>query len=92
MLLCLRAVARSGDAVAVESPTYYGLLQLLESLAIKVYEVPAHAGSGLDLAHLEDLLRGQRLAAVLAIPNFNNPLGSLMSDEAKEKLMLAFGK
>jgi DNA-binding transcriptional MocR family regulator len=87
LLLCVRAVARAGDAIAVESPTYYGLLQLLESLEIRVFEVPGSSATGLDLVRLEELMRAQRLAAVLAIPNFNNPLGSLMPDDAKEKLV-----
>jgi DNA-binding transcriptional MocR family regulator len=29
--LALRAVAQAGDVIAVESPTFYGLLQVLES-------------------------------------------------------------
>src|SRR5688500_9720480 len=72
LLLCLRAVVKAGDAVAVESPTYFGLLQLLESLAVRVFEIPAQPRTGLDLGELEAVMKTQRLAAVLAMPNFNN--------------------
>jgi DNA-binding transcriptional MocR family regulator len=85
--ICLRAVARRGDTVALESPAYYGLLQLIESLGIRAIEIPAHPRSGMDLDVLEEVLSRHRIKACLAIPNFNNPLGSAMPDEAKERLV-----
>lgn len=87
LMLSLRAVARAGDTVAIESPAYYGLLQLVESLGIRALEIPAHPGLGMDLTCLEDALGRHKLAAVLATPNFNNPLGSAMPEEGKEKLV-----
>jgi DNA-binding transcriptional MocR family regulator len=33
--LCLRAVAKPGDVVAIESPTYFGVLQAIESLVLR---------------------------------------------------------
>jgi DNA-binding transcriptional MocR family regulator len=85
--LALRAVAKPGDVVAVESPAYYGLLQLIESLGIRVVEVPVLPGTGMDLDALEEALRTQRIAAVLAVPNFSNPSGTRMPDENKERLV-----
>jgi len=85
--LSLRAVTRAGDTVAVESPTYYGLLQLIESLELRALEVPTDARTGLDLAALEALLGRHPIKAVLAIPSFGNPLGSLMPDEGRERLV-----
>ena len=70
--LCLRAVARAGDTVVVESPAYYGLLQLIEGLGMRALEVPAHPRDGMDLAALEDALRQHRVKACLAVPNFSN--------------------
>ncbi|MBL8720056.1 MAG: PLP-dependent aminotransferase family protein [Myxococcales bacterium] len=85
--LALRAVTQPGDVIAVESPTYYGLLQLIESLGLRVVEIPAHPGVGLDLAALEEALAQHRVRAVLAMPNFNNPLGSLMPEANKKELV-----
>jgi DNA-binding transcriptional MocR family regulator len=85
--LCLRAVARRGDTLALESPTYYGLLQLIESLGIRAIEIPAHPRTGMDLDVLEEVLSRHRIKACCAIPNFNNPLGSVIPDEAKERLV-----
>ncbi|MCC6558391.1 MAG: PLP-dependent aminotransferase family protein [Polyangiaceae bacterium] len=90
--LCLRAVARRGDTVAVESPMYYGILQLLESLGVRVLEIPARPGAGMDLDALDDALARHPIKAVLAIPNFSNPIGSLMPDEAKERLVEALAR
>jgi DNA-binding transcriptional MocR family regulator len=87
LTLCVRAVAQAGDTVAVESPAYYGLLQLIESLGIKAIEIPAQPRLGMDLDALEETLSRQRIKACLAIPNFNNPLGSAMSDASKERLV-----
>jgi DNA-binding transcriptional MocR family regulator len=85
--LCLRVVARRGDTVAVESPAYYGLLQLIESHGIRVIEIPARPRAGMDLDVLEEVLGRHRIKACLAIPNFSNPLGAAMPDEAKERLV-----
>lgn len=85
--LCLRAVANAGDTVVVESPAYYGLLQLIESLEMRALEVPAHPRDGLDLSALDDALRTQRVSACLCVPNFSNPLGSAMPDAAKKELV-----
>jgi len=87
LALCLRAVARPGDVIAVESPSYFGTLQQIEELGLKVVEIPMHPRDGLDLAALARAVKTRRLAACLAVPNFNNPLGSLMPDENKRQLL-----
>jgi DNA-binding transcriptional MocR family regulator len=87
MHLCLRAVSRAGDTVAVESPSYYGLLQLIESLGMRAVEIPVHPTTGMDLGLLEDAVRRHRPTACLASPNFSNPIGALMPDDAKRALV-----
>ena len=86
LALALRAVTKPGDIVAVESPTYFGILQLLEDLRRRVLEIPMHPETGLDLDALESAMKHDRIAAVVAVPNFSNPLGSLMPDIAKARL------
>jgi DNA-binding transcriptional MocR family regulator len=85
--LCLLAVARPGEAIAVESPAYYGTLQTVEALGLKVIEVPCQPETGMDLDELERRVDRHRAKAVLAVPNFSNPLGSCMPDAAKERLV-----
>ena len=87
--LALRAVTQPGDTVAVESPTFYGLLQILESLNLRVMEVPASAHTGINLAALQLLLQGpERIKALIVIPNLHNPLGSIMPDANKARLVM----
>ncbi|WP_433738778.1 PLP-dependent aminotransferase family protein [Pseudomonas putida] len=86
--LALRAVTRPGDTVAVESPTFYGLLQILESLNLRVLEVPATTHGGINLPALEHVLQGpERIKALIVIPNLHNPLGSIMPDAHKARLV-----
>lgn len=85
--LCLRAVTRPGDAVAVESPCYFGILQLVETLGLRAVEIPLHPRTGMDLDVLDRALREHGVRACLTTANFHNPLGSLMPDEAKARLV-----
>lgn len=76
--LALRAVARRGDTIAIESPTFYGILQGIEALGLKALELPTHPRDGIDLDALQQALATQPVAAILLVPSFNNPLGSNM--------------
>lgn len=87
LALCLRAVTKPGDFIAVESPTYFGVLQQIEELGLKVQEIPMHSRDGMDLDALEHALNRRRITACLAVPNFNNPLGSLMPNANKQRLV-----
>jgi DNA-binding transcriptional MocR family regulator len=84
--LALRAVTKPGDVVAIESPTYFGILQLLEDLRLRALEVPTDPVNGIDLAALQKSVRAERIAAVVCVPNHSNPLGAVMPDGAKEEL------
>ncbi len=85
--LCLRAVTQPGDVVALESPTFFGYLDLIESLGLRVLEIPTHAATGLSLPALELALDTQPIKVVLAAPTLSNPLGSVMSLAAKKALV-----
>lgn len=85
--LCLRAVAKPGDIIAIESPTYYGILQTIEVLGMKALEIPTHPRDGVCLDELREALDEHDVRACLFVPTFNNPLGSLMPDEKKKLLV-----
>ncbi|WP_431096047.1 PLP-dependent aminotransferase family protein [Polaromonas aquatica] len=86
--VALRAVAQPGDTVAVESPTYHGLLQILESLGLRALEIPTSPKLGISVEALDLAFQTHdRIRAVVVIPNFHNPLGSVMPDTEKEKLV-----
>jgi DNA-binding transcriptional MocR family regulator len=87
LALCLRAVTKPGDVVAIESPAYFGVLQIIESCGLKAVEIPMHPRDGMNLDALERGLKTRRIAACLAVPNFSNPLGSLMPSANKQRLV-----
>jgi len=86
--LALRAVTRPGDVVAIESPTYFGVLQIIESLGLKALEIPTSPRAGLSVDAL-DLATRKRGAvkALVVMPNFSNPLGCLMPDAQKRRMV-----
>ncbi|RJF95159.1 PLP-dependent aminotransferase family protein [Noviherbaspirillum saxi] len=85
--LCLSAVVRPGDAVIIESPTFYGALQALEGLGLQAIQVPTHPRDGIDLAELAAALKRHQPKACWLMTNFQNPLGSLMPDEKKKAVV-----
>lgn len=87
LTLALRAVTRRGDTVAIESPTYFGLLHLLESLELRAFELPTHPLHGIELGALERAVGSGSIGACLLSSSFNNPLGCTMSEDAKTKTL-----
>lgn len=85
--LCLRAVAKAGDTVAVESPVYYGTLQTIEQLRMKAIEIPTCPTRGLSPDALKRALERWKIKACLIVPNFSNPTGALMPDIHKKRLV-----
>lgn len=85
--LCLQAVARPGDTVIVEAPTFYGALQALERQGLKALEVPTHPRTGVDLDAMESAIKRHRPKACWLMTQFQNPLGSLMPDDKKRQLV-----
>ncbi|MGR5141138.1 PLP-dependent aminotransferase family protein [Photobacterium sp. DNB23_23_1] len=77
--LSLQAITSTGDIVLVESASYFGNLMLLESLGLRVIEIPASPVTGIHLDALEQALKEWSVKAILINPSFNNPTGYVMS-------------
>ena len=85
--LCLQAVAKPGDVIAVESPTFYAMLHAIERMGMKAIEVSTHPEHGIDIEALAAIVASQPVAACMVMPNFQNPLGFQMPDERKRELV-----
>ena len=81
LFLALRAVAKPGDVIAVESPAYFGVLQSIEGLGLRALEIPAHPRTGLDVSAFEETVRSQPVRALMICPTVSNPLGAIMEDD-----------
>jgi DNA-binding transcriptional MocR family regulator len=85
--LCLMAVTRPGDVVAVESPGFYAALQAIERLDLRAVEIPVDPVTGLDLDALADALKKHPIRACWFMTNFQNPTGVTLSLEKKKSLV-----
>lgn len=84
--LCLQAVTKPGDIVAVESPTFYAILQILQRLQLKAIEIPTHPTTGIDLNILAETIRTSDIKACCFMTTFQNPTGATLSNEDKKQL------
>lgn len=87
LVFCLKAVTEPGDTVAIESPTYFGIFNVLQNLGLKALEVPVHPTTGLDITYLQRALETVKIKACLFVTCFNNPTGCDMSDENRQQLV-----
>ena len=92
LVFCLKAVTEPGDTVAIESPTYFGISNVMKSLGLKVLEIPVDPEDGADIEYLEDALETVNVKACLFVPNFCNPIGALMPDHRKKQLVELLAK
>jgi DNA-binding transcriptional MocR family regulator len=85
--LCLQTVARPGDLIAIESPAFYAVLEAIQRNGMRAVELPTSARDGIDLAALDAALQRHPIKACWIMPNFQNPLGSLMPEQKKRELV-----
>lgn len=87
LVFCLRAVTKPGDTVAIESPTYFGIFNIMLSLDLKALEIPVDPDTGIDIDYLTRAMNEVDIKACLFVTNFSNPAGSCMPDERKQQLV-----
>ncbi len=87
VLLALRATCEPGDVVAVESPTYFGILSMVQELGLKVIELPVRAGGGVSVDAMAEAFASHPVKACVLQPNFQNPLGAVISDSDKKRIV-----
>ncbi|GEC72875.1 DNA-binding transcriptional regulator, MocR family, contains an aminotransferase domain [Flavobacterium flevense] len=85
LFYCLITVTNPGDTIAIESPVYFGILQMIKSLGLHIIELPTHPTTGIAIDDLKKVL--PKISACCFVTNFNNPLGSCMPDENKKELV-----
>ncbi|AYN01818.1 PLP-dependent aminotransferase family protein [Chryseobacterium sp. 3008163] len=88
LYIALASVTQSGDVIAVESPCVFSVLEVISNLKLKIIEIPVYYKTGFDVDYLKDILNKSNIRTVVLTPNFHNPTGILMSDEAKKELAL----
>ncbi|MBJ7539220.1 PLP-dependent aminotransferase family protein [Marinomonas transparens] len=87
LMLSLQAVANAGDTIAIESPTYHGILQAIEVLNLKAIEVPCLSEGGIDLDLLDKAAMEWDIKACIVTPNNQNPTGASLSSPSRKRLI-----
>lgn len=84
--LISRVLARPGDEVVIENPTYPGALGVFCGRGTKYVGLPVGT-SGPDLDLLEDLLAQRRPKLIYVVPSYQNPTGVTMDLKARHRLI-----
>jgi len=86
MALVADVLARPGDTVLVEQPTYLGVLNCLHVRGLQPIGV-ALDEDGMQVDALEQAIRQHRPTFIYTIPTFQNPSGVCLSPERRRMLL-----
>ena len=86
LALVAQLLLRPGDVVLVESPTYFGAIELFRSLDVRLLGVPLDE-QGMQVEQVEETLRSGRPRLIYTIPTFQNPTGACMSGQRRRQLV-----
>jgi DNA-binding transcriptional MocR family regulator len=84
-LICTR-LARPGDTIFVEEPTYFLALLIFRDYQLNVVGIPMD-DKGLIIEALEENLRTHRPVFLYTIPAFHNPSAATLSAQRRERLV-----
>jgi len=82
-----RFLLNPGDDVVVEVPTYLGAIQMFRALNVRVIGVPTD-NEGIRVDLLESILARNRPRLIYTLPTFQNPTGTVMSQNRRRRLLL----
>ena len=86
--LALKTVTQRGDLVFVESPGFVGAYTMLHNMNLVPVEIDSLPPHGLNLSRMELLLdSGVRPTSIIVTPDFQNPTGSIMPLENRQRLL-----
>ncbi|BDY04975.1 PLP-dependent aminotransferase family protein [Ferrimonas sp. YFM] len=87
LFLALMACCQPGDTVAVESPAFYGVLQLLQQLGLKVVELPASPEFGVRADDLEAAIKRWQVKVCVVTPSYATPTGATLPVKEQKRLV-----
>ncbi len=87
--LLLRLLVAPGDRMLVELPTYPGALDAAQRLGARPVAVPSATGGGWDVAAMRAALRQTSPRLAYLVPDFHNPTGALVGEDARREVLRA---
>ena len=92
LLLALKSVASEGDVIAVETPTYHGMLEVIDSLGMLAVEVETCPEEGVTISALRQTLEEHPVRACMFSTTLGNPFGVTMPDDCRRELLQLMDK
>ncbi|MBF2442728.1 PLP-dependent aminotransferase family protein [Listeria innocua] len=86
LFLITQCLLKPGDAVAIESPSYFYSLSLFQSAGLRIFALPMD-DDGVIISELRDLYHKHRVKMVFVNPTFQNPTGLVMSLKRRKELV-----
>jgi len=87
LAIAVQAVTSKGDIIAIESPAYQGMLELIESLGLLALEIETCPIDGVNLQALERALQRHDVKTCMFSSSVNNPLGCVTTDKYRQQLV-----
>ncbi|KGM45013.1 GntR family transcriptional regulator, partial [Neobacillus niacini] len=84
--LVVQCLLKPGDAVAIENPSYHYNLPVFKSAGIKTYYLTGDQ-EGINPNDITTLYKKHRIRMIFLNPIFQNPTGSLLSEERRKKVL-----
>lgn len=87
LFISINIVTQPGDLIAVESPTYHGLISAIKQSGRQMIEIPTDSTTGINLPALGLALEELPVKAIMLSSCVQNPLGCSMNDDSRQQLM-----
>jgi len=87
LFIAINVVTKPGDLIAVETPTYHGLISAIEQSGRKMIEIPTDSSEGINLPALGLALDELPVKAIVVSSSAQNPLGCSMNDNSRQALV-----
>jgi DNA-binding transcriptional MocR family regulator len=84
--IAIETISKAGDTIAISSPCFSGLLDLLAVLSRRIIEIPSNE-EGIDLEQLEKHMQNNDIVAGLFNTSHMNPAGTSLSNQQKQRLV-----
>jgi len=85
--IALQCVAQRGDVIAIESPCFFGIIELIETLGMQALEIYTCTEDGVCLDELGQAIKQHDISACLFSTAINNPLGSMKTDSQRQAMV-----
>lgn len=77
---------QTGDAIAIEDPSYFYSLSIFQALGIRIYGIPMDS-EGIIIKKLDQLVDRHAIKMVFINPIFHNPSGIIMTPTRRTSLL-----